>query len=157
MEKIINKYPNIISDFSQLINFNFNDILSYFNQIINSFESEYYFLINPNYSLLCPNNKLQLKNKIIDEIINIAFEIKINHSSSIVKFFTYKKYSKEISEINEEDCTEMEKERIRDLLIKEIGDSSKSDIITSLSSLYSKIVKPLLFQKLSINFNNNLK
>ena len=143
MEKIINKYPNIISDFSQLINFNFNDILSYFNQIINSFESEYYFLINPNYSLLYPNNKLQLKNKIIDEIINIAFEIKINHSSSIVKFFTYKKYAKEISEINEEDCTEMEKERIRDLLIKEIGDSSKSDIITSLSSLYSKIVKPL--------------
>ena len=143
MEKLINNYPNIISDFSQLITFNFNEVLSYFNKIINFFESEYYFLINPNYSLLYPNNKLGFKNKTIEEIINIAFDIKIGHSSSIVKFFSYKKYSKEIAEINEEDDTEMEKERIRDLLTKEIGDSSKSDILTSLSSLYSKIVKPL--------------
>ena len=145
MEILINKYPYIVSDFSQLIKFSFNDALFYFKEKINCFESEYFFLINPNPSLLLPNKKFGIKNKIIDEIINIAFDLKINHSSSKVKIFTYKKYVKEITEINEDDDTEMDKERICDLLLKEIDDSPKSDIITSLSSLYTKIDKSLSY------------
>ena len=144
---MVNDYPYILSDFSQLIDFSFDEVQSYFKEKIIPFESEYYFLINPNPSLLLPNNKLGLKNKIIDEIINIAFEIKSKHSSSRIKIFTYKKYVKEITEINEDDDTEMDKERICELLIKEAGDSPKSDILTSLSNLYTKIVKPLKNEK----------
>ena len=144
---MINDYPYILSDFSQLINFSFDEVQSYFTEKLNFFESEYYFLINPNPSLLLSNNKLGVKNKIIDEIINIAFDIKSKHSSSKIKIFTYKKYVKEITEINEDDDTEMDKERISELLMKEIGDSPKSDILTSLSNLYSKIMKPLKDQK----------
>ena len=151
MEILINKYPYIVSDFSQLIKFSFNDALFYFKEKINCFESEYFFLINPNPSLLLPNKKFGIKNKIIDEIINIAFDLKINHSSSKVKIFTYKKYVKEIVEINEDDDTEMDKERICDLLLKEIDDSPKSDIITSLSSLYTKIDKSLKKEKIKKN------
>ena len=143
MEKLVNKYPYIISDFSQLIKFSFNETQNYFKQKIDTFESEYYFLINPNSSLLVPNSKLGAKNKIIDEIINIAFNIKSKHSSSKVKLYTYKKYVKEIVEINEEDDTDMDRERICDLLIKEVDSTPKSDIITSLSNLYTKIEKSL--------------
>ena len=143
MENLVNKYPYIISDFSQLIKFSFNETQNYFKQKIDTFESEYYFLINPNSSLLVPNSKLGAKNKIIDEIINIAFNIKSNHSSSKVKLYTYKKYVKEIIEINEEDDTDMDRERICDLLIKEVDSTPKSDIITSLSNLYTKIEKSL--------------
>ena len=147
MEKLINKYPNILSNFSQLINFSYNNVLSYFKEKVNFIESEYIFLINPNPNLLLPNEKLGIKNKIIDEIINIAFDLKIKHSSTNICIFTYKKYVNKISEINEDDDTEMEKERICDLLLKEIDDSHKSDIITSLSNLYTKIVKNLKNEK----------
>ena len=140
---MVSKFPHIISDFSELINFNFEEVYSYFNQKIYPFESEYYFLINSNSSLLVPNNKLGINNKIIDEIINIAFDLKIKHPSSKVKIFSYKKYVKEISEINEDDDTEMDRERISELLLKEIDESPKSDILTSLSNLYTKIHKPL--------------
>ena len=151
MEKLIDKYPNILSNFSQLIKFNYNNVLSYFKEKVNCIESEYIFLINPNPNLLLPNEKLGIKNKIIDEIINIAFDLKIKHSSSNVNIFTYKKYVKKISEINEDDDTEMEKERICDLLLKEIDDSTNSDIITSLSSLYTKIDNSLKNEKIKKN------
>ena len=147
MEKLINQYPNILSNFSQLIKFNFNNVLSYFKEKINCIESEYIFLINPNPNLLIPNEKLGIKNKIIDEIINIAFNLKLKHSSSNVYIFTYKKYVKKITEINEDDDTEMDKERICDLLLREIDDSPKSDIITSLNNLYTKIEKSLKNQQ----------
>ena len=104
-------------------------------------------LINPNASILFPNNKLGIKNKIIDEIINIAFNIKLNHSPTKVKIFTYKKFVKEISELNEENDIETEKERIFCLLIKEVGESPKTDIITSLSNLYTYIEGPLKEEK----------
>ena len=141
MEDLINQYPNIVEDFPQLIKFSFNEALSYFKEKINSFESEYYILINPNQSLLVSNSKFGGKHKIINEIINLVYDLKSKHSSCKIKIFTYKKYVKEIIEINEEKNKENDKEKISDLILKEIKDSPKSDIITSLSSLYSKIQK----------------
>ena len=148
MEKIINKYPYILLDFSDLIKFNYKGVFSFFKDKITSFESEYYFLINPNTSFLFPNNKIGVSNKIIDEVINIAFTIKSNHSS-IIKFFTYKKYIKEVAEIGENDDNKLDKEKLFNLLIKEIGneDTPKSDIITSLSDLYAKMEKSLISGK----------
>ena len=145
MEKIINKYPYIVLDFSDLIKFNYKEVLSFFKGKIIAFESEYYFLINPNTSLLFPNDKIGVSNKMIDELINIAYTIKSNHSS-IIKFFTYKKYIKEVAEIGENDDNKLDKEKLFNLLIKEIGneDTPKSDIITSLSDLYMKMEKSLI-------------
>ena len=145
MEKILNKYPYIVLDFSDLIKFNYKEVLSFFKDKIISFESEYYFLINPNTSLLFPNDKIGVSNKMIDELINIAYTIKSNHSS-IIKFFTYKKYIKEVAEIGENDDNKLDKEKLFNLLIKEIGneDTPKSDIITSLSDLYMKMEKSLI-------------
>ena len=143
MENFIKNYPDIISDYSQLINFSFDEIFSYFKKEIKSFESEYYILINPNSSLLFLNNKLGVKNKMIEEILNIAFNLKTKHPSSKIKMFTYKKYVKEITEINEEDDIDMERDRIYDLIIKEVDSTIKTDIIASLSNLYTKIEKSL--------------
>ena len=144
MEKIINKYPYIVLDFSDLIKFNYKELLSFFKSKIISFESEYYFLINPNTSLLFPNDKIGVSNKLIDELINIAYTIKSKHSS-IIKFFIYKKYVKQVAEIGENDDNKLDKEKLFNLLIKEIGnqDTPKSDIITSLSDLYVKMEKSL--------------
>ena len=83
----------------------------------------------------------------IGKILNIAFYLKTKHPSSKVKIFSYKKYVKEIGEINGDDDVEMDKEKIIDLLLKEITDSPKSDILTSLSNLYTKIQKPLKKEK----------
>lgn len=45
----------------------------------------------------------------------------------------------------------MEKERIFCLLIKEVGESPKTDIITSLRNLYTYIEGHFSYRKLSIN------
>ena len=142
MENLINKYPNIISDFSQLIKFSFNKIFKYFNQKICNFKAEYYFLININKSLFLKKDKSNDSN-FIDEIINVMNKIKENHNTAKIKIFSYKKYVKEIIKIRKDD-ENIDKKKIIDLLIKEIDDYNQSDIILSLSDLYTKIEQNLI-------------
>ena len=139
MENIINKYPNIISDFSQLIKFSFNKTFKYFNQKITNFKAEYYFLINVNESLFFQKNN----SKIIDEIIKVLNNIKANHKSAKIKIFTYKKYVKEIIKIKKDD-EKIDDKKLIELLMKEIDESPQSDVILSLSDLYMKIEKYLI-------------
>ena len=141
MENLINEYPNI-NDFSKLIKFSFNRIFKYFNQKISIFKSEYIFLIKVNKSLFI-KNKDEKDTIFIDEIINVINNIKSNHKSAKIKIFTYKKYVKEIIKIKRDD-ENIDKKKIIDSLIKEIDDPPQSDIILSLSDLYSKIEKNLI-------------
>ena len=141
MENLINEYPNI-NDFSKLIKFSFNRIFKYFNQKISIFKSEYIFLIKVNKSLFI-KNKDEKDTIFIDEIINVINNIKSNHKSAKIKIFTYKKYVKEIIKIKRDD-ENIDKKKIIDALIKEIDDPPQSDIILSLSDLYSKIEKNLI-------------
>ena len=138
MENLINKYPEISSDFSQLIKFSFNKTLKYFNQKIRKFKTEYFFLINVNKSLFIQNDNKNLK--IIDDIIKVLNELKKNYR---VKIFSYKKYVKEIIKVKK-DNENIEPRTIIDLVIKEIEESPQSDIILSLSDLYTKIEKYLI-------------
>ena len=48
-------------------------------------------LIEIKSKLLLPNNKLGVKNKMIHEILNIAFYLKTKHPSSKVKIFSFPK------------------------------------------------------------------
>ena len=141
MENLINEYPNI-NDFSKLIKFSFNKIFKYFNQKISIFKSEYIFLIKVNKRLFI-KNKDEKDTIFIDEIINTINNIKSNHKSAKIKIFTYKKYVKEIIKIKRDD-ENIDKKKIIDSLIKEIDDPPQSDIILSLSDLYSKIEKNLI-------------
>ena len=142
MESLINTYPNIISDFSQLIKFSFNKIFKYFNQKICNFKAEYYFLININKSLFLQKDNSNDSN-FIDEIINVINEIKKDHKSVKIKIFSYKKYVKEIIKIRKDDDN-IDKKKLIDLLIKEIDDSNQSDITLSLSDLYMKLEQNLI-------------
>lgn len=138
MENLINKYPEISSDFSQLIKFSFNKTLKYFNQKIRKFKTEYFFLINVNKSLFIQNDNKNLK--LIDDIIKVLNELKKNYR---VKIFSYKKYVKEIIKLKK-DNENIEPRTIIDLLLNEIEESPQSDIILSLSDLYTKIEKYLI-------------
>ena len=138
MENLINKYPEISSDFSQLIKFSFNKTLKYFNQKIRKFKTEYFFLINVNKSLFIQNDNENLK--LIDDIIKVLNELKKNYR---VKLFSYKKYVKEIIKVKK-DNENIEPRTIIDLLLNEIEESPQSDIILSLSDLYTKIEKYLI-------------
>lgn len=138
MENLINKYPEISSDFSQLIKFSFNKTLKYFNQKIRKFKTEYFFLINVNKSLFIQNDNKNLK--LIDDIIKVLNELKKNYR---VKIFSYKKYVKEIIKVKK-DNENIEPRTIIDLLLNEIEESPQSDIILSLSDLYTKIEKYLI-------------
>lgn len=138
MENLINKYPEISSDFSQLIKFSFNKTLKYFNQKIRKFKTEYFFLINVNKSLFIQNDNKNLK--LIDDIIKVLNELKKNYR---VKIFSYKKYVKEIIKVKK-DNENIEPRTIIDLLLNEIEESTQSDIILSLSDLYTKIEKYLI-------------
>ena len=138
MENLINKYPEISSDFSQLIKFSFNKTLKYFNQKIRKFKTEYFFLINVNKSLFIQNDNKNLK--LIDDIIKVLNELKKNYR---VKIFSYKKYVKEIIKVKK-DNENIEPRTIIDLLLNEIEESPQSDIILSLSDLYAKIEKYLI-------------
>ena len=138
MENLINKYPEISSDFSQLIKFSFNKTLKYFNQKIRKFKTEYFFLINVNKSLFIQNDNENLK--LIDDIIKVLNELKKNYR---VKLFSYKKYVKEIIKVKK-DNENIEPRTIIDLVINEIEESPQSDIILSLSDLYTKIEKYLI-------------
>ena len=138
MENLINKYPEISSDFSQLIKFSFNKTLKYFNQKIRKFKTEYFFLINVNKSLFIQNDNKNLK--LIDDIIKVLNELKKNYR---VKIFSYKKYVKEIIKVKK-DNENIEPRTIIDLVINEIEESPQSDIILSLSDLYTKIEKYLI-------------
>ena len=138
MENLINKYPEISSDFSQLIKFSFNKTLKYFNQKIRKFKTEYFFLINVNKSLFIQNDNKNLK--LIDDIIKVLNELKKNYR---VKIFSYKKYVKEIIKVKK-DNENIEPRTIIDLVINEIEESPQSDIILSLSDLYAKIEKYLI-------------
>ena len=138
MENLINKYPEISSDFSQLIKFSFNKTLKYFNQKIRKFKTEYFFLINVNKSLFIQNDNKNLK--LIDDIIKVLNELKKNYR---VKIFSYKKYVKEIIKLKK-DNENIEPRTIIDLVINEIEESPQSDIILSLSDLYTKIEKYLI-------------
>ena len=138
MENLINKYPEISSDFSQLIKFSFNKTLQYFNQKIRKFKTEYFFLINVNKSLFIQNDNKNLK--LIDDIIKVLNELKKNYR---VKIFSYKKYVKEIIKVKK-DNENIEPRTIIDLLLNEIEESPQSDIILSLSDLYTKIEKYLI-------------
>ena len=138
MENLINKYPEISSDFSQLIKFSFNKTLKYFNQKIRKFKTEYFFLINVNKSLFIQNDNKNLK--LIDDIIKVLNELKKNYR---VKIFSYKKYVKEIIKVKK-DNENIEPRTIIDLLLNEIEESPQSDIILSLSDLYIKIEKYLI-------------
>lgn len=136
LEKLIEDYPNITIDISNLIEFSFHDIKTFFEQKIKPLESDYYILINPKSSLLNSNPLLNIENNILNEIVETCFTIKSQHSSSSIKIFSYGKYVKELSEINKE----KKSNTIIELIVKEIGnDTIKTDIISSLSSLYSKI------------------
>ena len=144
MEILINKYPDIITDFSQLIKFSFNKSLKYYNQKICKFKAEYYFLINVNKSLFSKkegNKDLQM----IDEVINLINKIKTNHKSAKIKIFTYKKYVKEVIKIKKDDI--IDKNKIIDIIIKEIDEPPQSDIILSLSDLYMKNEQYLIGEK----------
>ena len=138
MENLINKYPEISSDFSQLIKFSFNKTLKYFNQKIRKFKTEYFFLINVNKSLFMQNDNKN--SKLIDDIIKVLNELKKNYR---VKIFSYKKYVKEIIKVKK-DNENIEPRTIIDLLLNEIEESPQSDIILSLSDLYIKIEKYLI-------------
>ena len=138
MENLINKYPEISSDFSQLIKFSFNKTLKYFNQKIRKFKTEYFFLINVNKSLFMQNDNKT--SKLIDDIIKTLNELKKNYR---VKIFSYKKYVKEIIKVKK-DNENIETRTIIDLLLNEIEESPQSDIILSLSDLYTKIEKYLI-------------
>ena len=138
MENLINKYPEISSDFSQLIKFSFNKTLKYFNQKIRKFKTEYFFLINVNKSLFIQNDNKNLK--LIDDIIKVLNKLKKNYR---VKIFSYKKYVKEIIKVKK-DNENIEPRTIIDLLLNEIEESPQSDIILSLSDLYTKIEKYLI-------------
>ena len=138
MENLINKYPEISSDFSQLIKFSFNKTLKYFNQKIRKFKTEYFFLINVNKSLFIQNDNKNLK--LIDDIIKVLNELKKNYR---VKIFSYKKYVKEIIKVKK-DNENIEPRTIIDFLLNEIEESPQSDIILSLSDLYTKIEKYLI-------------
>ena len=138
MENLINKYPEISSDFSQLIKFSFNKTLKYFNQKIRKFKTEYFFLINVNKSLFMQNDNKT--SKLIDDIIKTLNELKKNYR---VKIFSYKKYVKEIIKVKK-DNENIEPRTIIDLLLNEIEESPQSDIILSLSDLYTKIEKYLI-------------
>ena len=138
MENLINKYPEISSDFSQLIKFSFNKTLKYFNQKIRKFKTEYFFLINVNKSLFIQNDNKNLK--LIDDIIKVLNELKKNYR---VKIFSYKKYVKETIKVKK-DNENIEPRTIIDLLLNEIEESPQSDIILSLSDLYTKIEKYLI-------------
>ena len=141
MENLINSYPNII-DFSKLIKFSFNKVFKYFNQKICIFKPEYIFLIKVNKSLFIKNNDGNDTN-FIEEIINSINNIKVSHKSVKIKIFSYKKYVKEIIKIKKDD-ENIDKKKIIDSLIKEIDDSPQSDIILSLSDLYSKMENNLI-------------
>ena len=144
MEILINKYPDIITDFSQLIKFSFNKSLKYYNQKICKFKAEYYFLMNVNKSLFSKkegNKDLQM----IDEVINLINKIKTNHKSAKIKIFTYKKYVKEVIKIKKDDI--IDKNKIIDIIIKEIDEPPQSDIILSLSDLYMKNEQYLIGEK----------
>ena len=111
MENLINKYPEISSDFSQLIKFSFNKTLQYFNQKIRKFKTEYFFLINVNKSLFIQNDNKNLK--LIDDIIKVLNELKKNYR---VKIFSYKKYVKEIIKVKK-DNENIEPRTIIDLFV----------------------------------------
>ena len=145
MENLINKYPEISSDFSQLIKFSFNKTLKYFNQKIRKFKTEYFFLINVNKSLFIQNDNKNLK--LIDDIIKVLNELKKNYR---VKIFSYKKYVKEIIKVKK-DNENIEPRTIIDLVINEIEESPQSDIILSLSDLYTKIEKYLIREEYEKN------
>lgn len=138
MENLINKYPEISSDFSQLIKFSFNKTLKYFNQKIRKFKTEYFFLINVNKNIFMQNDNKN--SKLIDDIIKVLNELKKNYR---VKIFSYKKYVKEIIKVKK-DNENIEPRTIIDLLLNEIEESPQSDIILSLSDLYIKIEKYLI-------------
>ena len=146
MENLINKYPEITSDFSQLIKFSFNKTLKYFNQKIRKFKTEYFFLINVNKSLFMQinNNK---SSKIIDDIIQTLNALKKDYK---IKIYSYKKYVKEIINVKKDDEI-IDTKTIIDSLLKEIEDSPQSDIILSLSDLYMKIEKYLIRDEIEKN------
>ena len=146
MENLINKYPEITSDFSQLIKFSFNKTLKYFNQKIRKFRTEYFFLINVNKSLFMQinNNK---SSKIIEDIIQTLNALKKDYK---IKIFSYKKYVKEIINVKKDDEI-IDTKTIIDSLLKEIEDSPQSDIILSLSDLYMKIEKYLIRDEIEKN------
>ena len=146
MENLINKYPEITSDFSQLIKFSFNKTLKYFNQKVRKFKTEYFFLINVNKSLFMQinNNK---SSKIIEDIIQTLNALKKDYK---IKIFSYKKYVKEIINVKKDDEI-IDSKTINDSLLKEIEDSPQSDIILSLSDLYMKIEKYLIRDEIEKN------
>ena len=146
MENLINKYPEITSDFSQLIKFSFNKTLKYFNQKVRKFKTEYFFLINVNKSLFMQinNNK---SSKIIEDIIQTLNALKKDYK---IKIFSYKKYVKEIINVKKDDEI-IDTKTIIDSLLKEIEDSPQSDIILSLSDLYMKIEKYLIRDEIEKN------
>ena len=146
MENLINKYPEITSDFSQLIKFSFNKTLKYFNQKIRKFKTEYFFLINVNKSLFMQinNNK---SSKIIEDIIQTLNALKKDYK---IKIYSYKKYVKEIINVKKDDEI-IDTKTIIDSLLKEIEDSPQSDIILSLSDLYMKIEKYLIRDEMEKN------
>ena len=146
MENLINKYPQITTDFSQLIKFSFNKTLKYFNQKVRKFKAEYFFLINVNKSLFMQinNNK---SSKIIEDIIQTLNALKKDYK---IKIFSYKKYVKEIINVKKDDEI-IDSKTIIDSLLKEIEDSPQSDIILSLSDLYMKIEKYLIRDEIEKN------
>ena len=99
-------------------------------------------MIKVNKSLFIKNDDGNDTN-FIEEIINSINNIKISHKSVKIKLFTYKKYVKEIIKIKKDD-ENIDKKKIIDSLIKEIDDSPQSDIILSLSDLYSKMENNLI-------------
>ena len=138
MENLINKYPQITTDFSQLIKFSFNKTQKYFEQKIKKFKTEYFFLIYVNKSLFMQNDNKN--SKIIDDIIKVLNNIKKNYR---IKIFSYKKYVKEIIKVKKDDEI-IDSKIIIDLIIKEIEEPPQSDIILSLSDLYMKNEKYLI-------------
>ena len=138
MENLINKYPQITTDFSQLIKFSFNKTQKYFEQKIKKFKTEYFFLINVNKSLFMQNDNKN--SKIIDDIIKVLNNLKKNYR---LKIFSYKKYVKEIIKVKKDDEI-IDSKIIIDLIIKEIEEPPQSDIILSLSDLYMKNEKYLI-------------
>ena len=145
MENLINKYPEITSDFSQLIKFSFNKTLKYFNQKIRKFKTEYFFLINVNKSLFIQNNNKS--SKIVEDIIQTLNALKKDYK---IKIFSYKKYVKEIINLKKDDEI-IDTKAVIDSLLKEIEETPQSDIILSLSDLYMKIEKYLIRDEIEKN------
>lgn len=143
MESLINNYPNIVSDFSQFIHFSFNKILKHFNQKINKFKVEYYFLVSINKYLFIKDEKNNTN--MIDEIIDIINYIKEKNSSAKIKIFRYNKYVKEIMKIKKEE-EKIDKKKLIENIIKELENNTETqtDIILSLSNLYNKLEKYLI-------------